>query len=183
MPHTSSVFISQGDCCCCWCSFGLLAWPSLVLQKTKPRLHLFSAEEATITRSPVGKTETQLGRHSPAPRDRANFICHPRLLLKPPRGLVSLEVKVKVIHADFFPNGSLQCGWESPCKAESTGKQTRAAWRQQHPSALEDLRCLNIYPPVGSYKKPSSCLLPTSPQLPFFISAQACLTPSVKALL
>lgn len=30
-------------------------------------------------------------------------------------------------------------------------------------SPLEDSRCLNIYTPVGSYKNPSSSLLPTPP--------------------
>lgn len=39
----------------------------------------------------------------PVPQDRANFICHPRLLLKPLGGLIILKVKVKVIHAYFFP--------------------------------------------------------------------------------
>lgn len=35
-------------------------------------------------------------------RDRANFICHPGLLLTPLGGLIILKAKVKVIHAYFF---------------------------------------------------------------------------------
>lgn len=39
----------------------------------------------------------------PASRHRANSISHPRLLLKPLGGLIIFKVKVKVIHAYFFP--------------------------------------------------------------------------------
>lgn len=64
---------------------------------------LFFAPGATISRSPAGTRPLQnTAGHPPVPPERANFICHPRLLLKPLRGLRILKVKVKVNHAYFF---------------------------------------------------------------------------------